>query len=304
MRKVGIVGIGHVGATVAHLIVYQGLADELVLIDKKPEKVASEALDFSDAASLLDKHIDVHVGDYPDLADADVVISALGHIHLIKPDGDRFGELKANLPMAKQVGADLKAVGFNGVLLAISNPVDVITGIYQQATGLPSAQVIGTGTYLDTARLKRVFGEALGVDPRSVNGYVLGEHGASQFAAWSTVNVMGQNARTWAAEKSLDLDKLENDARVGGFTVHSGKGYTNFAIAHAAVSLLQIILSDARKEAIVSHYNEDFDGYISSPAIIGRGGVVANFDLPLTPEEQDKLAASAKAIQTKTADYS
>jgi L-lactate dehydrogenase len=128
MRKVGIVGIGHVGATVAHLIVSQGLADELVLIDKKPEKVASEALDFSDAASLLDKHIDVHVGDYPDLADADVVISALGHIHLIKPDGDRFGELKANLPMAKQVGADLKAVGFNGVLLAISNPVDVITG--------------------------------------------------------------------------------------------------------------------------------------------------------------------------------
>ena len=184
MRKIGVVGIGHVGATVAHIIIAQGLADELVVVDKNSDKVAADALDFRDAASLLSTHVTVHAGTVADLTDADLVISALGHIDLIKPGGNRFTELKANTPEVQQVGADLKKAGFHGVLIVISNPVDVITGIYQQATGLPTNQVFGTGTYLDTARLKRVLGEALQVDPRSVQGYMLGEHGDSQFAAW------------------------------------------------------------------------------------------------------------------------
>jgi len=303
MRKIGVVGIGHVGATVAHIIIAQGLADELVLVDKNSDKVAADALDFRDAASLLSTHVTVHAGTAADLTDADLVISALGHINLIKPGGDRFTELKANTPEVQQVGADLKKAGFNGVLIVISNPVDVITGIYQKATGLPTNQVFGTGTYLDTARLKRVLGETLHVDPRSVQGYMLGEHGDSQFAAWSTVKILGQDIQSLIAQHHLDLDKIANDARVGGFTVFNGKKYTNFAIAHAAVSLAQLVLSDARNEAIVSHYDDKFKSYISTPAIIGRAGVVQTFDLPLTPDEEIALQQSADAIVQKTADY-
>lgn len=303
MRKIGIVGIGHVGATVAHIIIAQGLADELVLVDKNEDKVAADALDFRDAASLLSTHVTVYAGTANDLKDADLVISALGHIDLIKSGGDRFTELKANTPEVQQVGADLKKAGFNGVLIVISNPVDVITGIYQKATGLPTKQVFGTGTYLDTARLKRVLGEALQVDPRSVQGYMLGEHGDSQFAAWSTVKILGQGIQSLIVQHHLDLDKIANDARVGGFTVFNGKKYTNFAIAHAAVSLAQFVLSDARSEAIVSHYDGKFNSYISTPAIIGRGGVVQTFDLPLTPDEEIALQQSAEVIAEKTADY-
>ena len=303
MRKIGVVGIGHVGATVAHIIIAQGLADELVLVDKNSDKVAADALDFRDAASLLSTHVTVHAGTAADLTDADLVISALGHIDLIKPGGDRFTELKANTPEVQQVGADLKKAGFNGVLIVISNPVDVITGIYQKATGLPTNQVFGTGTYLDTARLKRVLGETLHVDPRSVQGYMLGEHGDSQFAAWSTVKILGQDIQSLIAQHQLDLDKIANDARVGGFTVFNGKKYTNFAIAHAAVSLAQLVLSDARNEAIVSHYDDKFKSFISTPAIIGRAGVVQTFDLPLTPDEEIALQQSVYAIAEKTADY-
>lgn len=237
MRKIGVVGIGHVGATVAHLIVSQGLADALVLVDKNPDKLASEVLDFRDAASLLPQHVTVTAGTTADLGDADVVISALGHIDLIQPGGDRFTELRANTPEVQQVGTDLKHAGFQGVLIVISNPVDVMTGLYQQVTGLPTQQVFGTGTYLDTARLKRALGDALNIDPRSVSGYMLGEHGASQFAAWSTVRALGQTATELAATYQLDLAQIAADARDGGFTVFAGKKYTNFAIAHAAVAL-------------------------------------------------------------------
>lgn len=303
MRKIGIVGIGHVGATVAHIIIAQGLADELVLVDKNPNKLAAEELDFRDAASLLNHHVYVHAGTAKDLSDAEVVISALGHIELIEPGGDRFTELKANTPEVQQVGADLQYVGFNGVLIVISNPVDVITGIYQKATGLPANQVFGTGTYLDTARLKRALGDALHVDPRSINGYMLGEHGNSQFAAWSTVNILGKTAEDLVSYYNLDLDQVAEAARIGGFTVFDGKKYTNFAIAHAAVSLAQLVLSDAHKEAIVSHYDDRFNGYISTPAVIGRNGISAEFDLPLTDDEKTLLQKSADAIAENTKAY-
>lgn len=303
MRKIGVVGIGHVGVTVAHIIIAQGLADEIVLVDKNPEKLASEELDFRDAASLLDHHVEVHAGTAKDLADAEVVISALGHIELIKPGGDRFTELKANTPEVQQVGSDLKQAGFNGVLIVISNPVDVITGIYQKATGLPANQVFGTGTYLDTARLKRALGDTLAIDPRGISGYMLGEHGDSQFAAWSTVKALGKNADELVKLYNINLDKVAEAARVGGFTVFAGKKYTNFAIAHAAVSLAKLVLSNARREAIASHYDERFEGYISTPAIIGRDGVTAEFDLQLSDDEKVLLQKSANAIAEKTAAY-
>ena len=275
MRKVGLIGCGHVGATVALDIVQGGFADELVIIDKDRKKAEAEVLDLLDALALLPFYVKIYVGEYDDLATADIVLSTLGHIELIKPGGDRFTELKAN------------------------NPNDVIVNIYSQLLNLPKSQIIGTGTYLDTARMKAQVSRALEIDARSVEGYVLGEHGNSQFTAWSTVRVGGQSFLEIAKEKNLNLKDLEEKARQGGFAVFNTKGYTNVAIAAATVSLMNLVLSDAKNIAICSHYDENFSSYISTPALIGKNGIEALIKLPLTLEEEGKLKNSVVEIQEK-----
>ena len=299
MRKVGIIGTGHVGATVALDIVQAGLVDELILIDKDAELAKAEEGDLRDSLPLQAHHTKVTAGTYQDLSDADIVLSTLGHIELIKPGGDRFTELQANLPEIKDVSEQLNAVNFQGILIATTNPNDVIVDLYSKLLNLPNERIFGTGTYLDTARLKRQVAEVLGIDGRSIEGYALGEHGNSQFAAWSTVRVGGRPFTEIAAEKGLKLADIEHAAAFGGFTVFDKKRYTNVAIAQATVALMNLVFSDAKNVAICSHYDPQFDGYISTPALIGKGGVESLIELPLTDEEKQKLQASADEIKQK-----
>ncbi len=154
MRKVGLIGCGHVGATVALDIVQGGFAYELVIIDKDRKKAEAEVLDLLDALALLPFYVKIYVGEYDDLATADIVLSILGHIELIKPGGDIFTELKANIPEIKEVSEQLNRINFKGILIATTNPNDVIVNIYSQLLNLPKSQIIGTGTYLDTAHMK------------------------------------------------------------------------------------------------------------------------------------------------------
>ena len=192
-RKVGVIGMGNVGSTVAHYIVAMGFADDLVLIDKNEAKVKADALDFEDAMANLPFHTNITVNDYSALKDADVIVSALGNIKLQdNPNADRFAELPFTRQAVKEVAQKIKESGFKGKIVAITNPVDVITSLYQKITGLPKNHVLGTGTLLDSARMKRAVAERLNLDPRSVDGYNLGEHGNSQFTAWSTVRVLGR----------------------------------------------------------------------------------------------------------------
>ena len=240
--------------------------------------------------------------DYAALADADVVVIAVGNIGIQNDDAkhDRFMELKVTSRAAKEVGTKLKEVGFNGVVVSISNPCDVIAALFQKYTGLPQHQVIGTGTLLDTARLKKVVGQALDVDPRSVSGYALGEHGNSQFAAWSQVRVLGQNITDLAAASDqLDLDGLAEATKAGGYTVFHGKFYTNFGIAAAALCLVTAILNDAKIELPVSNFREEYGTYCGYPAVIGQQGVVKPLQLNLTAEEEKQLAASANYIKDR-----
>jgi len=192
-RKVAIIGMGNVGAAVAHGLIAQGAFDDYVLIDTNEAKVKADALDFQDAAANLNHHANITVNSYEALADADIIISALGNIKLQdNSNADRFAELPFTSKEVIEVSKKIKEVGFKGILIAITNPVDVVTSLYQHYTGLPKERVIGTGTLLDTARMKRAVGVRFGVDPRSVYGYNLGEHGNSQFTAWSQVRVKGQ----------------------------------------------------------------------------------------------------------------
>ncbi|HJE44786.1 L-lactate dehydrogenase [Levilactobacillus namurensis] len=297
-RKIGIIGMGNVGAACAHYIVAGGFVDELVLIDQNLKKVQADALDFEDAMANLPYHTNIYVNDYHQLDDADVVISSVGHIKLLGGDHpNRFAELKPTGDDVKAVANELKQTKFNGTLVVISNPNDVMTSLYQELTGLPKERVIGTGTLLDGARMKRAVGKAFHVDPRSVEGYNLGEHGNSQFTAWSTVKVLDQPVADLAAKQGLDLDQINEDVRMGGFTVFNGKGYTNYGVSTAAVRLAMAVINDAHEELPISNYRAEYGTYLSYPAIIGRQGVEQQITLDLPQDELDKLQASADYIK-------
>ena len=272
----------------------------MVLIDKNEAKVNADALDFKDAMANLLHHTNIFVNDYQQLKDTDVIVSALGDIKLEdNPNADRFAELPFTRKAVPEVAKKIKESGFNGKIVVITNPVDVITSIYQSVTGLPKEHVLGTGTLLDSARMKRAVADRLHVDPRSVEGYNLGEHGNSQFTAWSTVRVLEQPITKLAKERGLDLEELDHEARMGGWKVFQGKKYTNYGVATAAVRLVNTILSGSRTVMAVSNFREEYDSYLSYPAVVGRDGIEEQVQLDLTPEELDKLQTSANFIKEK-----
>lgn len=301
-RKVAIIGMGNVGAAVAHGLIAQGAFDDYVLIDTNEAKVKADALDFQDAAANLNHHANITVNSYEVLADADVIISALGNIKLQdNPNADRFVELPFTSKEVIEVSKKIKEVGFKGILIAITNPVDVVTSLYQHYTGLPKERVIGTGTLLDTARMKRAVGVRFGVDPRSVYGYNLGEHGNSQFTAWSQVRVKGQPISKLTSEEVLE--EIATEAMRGGHTVFYGKKYTSYGIASAAIRLALAVISDAHEELPVTNYYAPLDTYLSYPALVGRSGIIEQLQLTLTEEEEAKLARSAQFIQDKFSEH-
>lgn len=297
-NKIGIIGDGHVGSTVAQQLILTGLVDDLVIIDVNEAKVRADQLDFQDAMANLKHHTTITINDYSALKDADIVISAFGNIEL-EAGGERFAELNYNRERIGDIAEAIKKSGFNGILLAITNPVDAITNMYQELTGLPRKHVIGTGTLLDTARMKRAVGELMNVDPRSVEGFNLGEHGNSQFTAWSTVKVLEKPVTEVAEAKHLKLEDLNDEIKFGGQTVYKGKQYTNYGISAAVTRLVETIQSDAHTEMPVSNYQEKYGTYLSYPAIVGRDGIIQTVELTLTDEEEKKLQASAATIKEK-----
>ena len=301
-RKVAIIGMGNVGAAVAHGLIAQGAFDDYVLIDTNEAKVKADALDFQDAAANLNHHANITVNSYDALADADIIISALGNIKLQdNSNADRFAELPFTSKEVIEVSKKIKEVGFKGILIAITNPVDVVTSLYQHYTGLPKERVIGTGTLLDTARMKRAVGVRFEVDPRSVYGYNLGEHGNSQFTAWSQVRVKGQPISKLTSEEVLE--EIGTEAMKGGHTVFYGKKYTSYGIASAAIRLALAVISDAHEELPVTNYYAPLDTYLSYPALVGRSGIIEQLQLTLTEEEEAKLARSAQFIQDKFSEH-
>ncbi|HFI0273743.1 TPA: L-lactate dehydrogenase [Streptococcus suis] len=297
-RKIGIIGLGHVGATLLHDLVAGNLFDDYVLIDKNEEKLAADILDMEDRVANTGQSATFIANDYSALSDADIIVSSLGKISLqANATNSRFAELPFTSQEVKEVSSKLVASGFSGILIVITNPVDVISQLYQTYTGFPRERVIGTGTLLDTARMKRAVGRRFGLSPIAISGYNLGEHGNSQFTAWSQVVVAGQPIQALLPKK--ELDQLAEESRMGGHTVFFGKGYTNFAIAAAAKRLVEAVLGNSRAVLPVSHYQQEYGVYLGYPAVIGRAGIVDRVRLDLTQEECDLLAASAKQISSR-----
>lgn len=302
MRKYAIIGVGHVGATVAYTLVSKGIADELILIDKNEAKARAEQLDLQDAQARLDTRTIIKIQDYSELKDTDILFVTSGNIHALDhASGNRWAEFEYTREIVKDISVKIKNSGFDGVLIDTMNPCDAITHYLQRETGLSRQQCFGTGTFLDTARMQKVVAEAFDVDPKNVSGYVYGEHGESQFVAWSTVQVNGLPIEKLAESHNLDLNQLEEDARHGGWAVHSGKGYTSFAIATCSVKLSQAVLSNARLACPCSSYNEKYGTYVGQPSIVGKNGIEEVIELPLPDAEEAKFARSAGTIKEKFA---
>lgn len=295
MRKIGVIGLGHVGATVAYTLFTHGIADELVLLDKNEDKVTVEYNDLRDTLARNNYYVKVLMQDWDELKDTDVLVTSFGDVAATIKSGDRFAEFKINAKNAKEVGQKIKASGFHGVIVNISNPCDAVAQILQKETGLTKKQVLGTGTFLDTARMQRIVGEKLGQDPRNVEGFVLGEHGSSQFIAWSTVRVNNKNGNQLFSESQQE--ELSKQPNKNAFLVGKGKGYTCYVVSTCAVRLVQAVFSDAHLFAPVSVYNPEYKTYVGYPAIVGRDGIEQVIQLKLTTDEQKQLQAAADKIK-------
>ncbi|MBC1362490.1 L-lactate dehydrogenase [Listeria welshimeri] len=294
-RKVGIIGAGHVGSDVAFSLVTQGICDEIILIDKVEAKAESEALELRDMSSMTHFYTAVTANDWEGLKEADIIIMAVGPETLLRQD--RMEELVETSRSVAEIVPKILATGFEGIFVNITNPCDVITMLIQKITGFDHSRVFGTGTSLDTARMRRVVGEALHINPKSVEGYVLGEHGESQFVAWSTVKIGGVHITDYKTETTLDLPALKDTVRFGGWNILTGKGWTSFGIATATANIVGALLSDAKQVFPLAVFSEQTNTYIGQPAIIGANGVIDILEPTLTKEEQANFSNSAAVIR-------
>lgn len=301
MVKIAVIGLGHVGAHVAYTFVKDGVCDELVLIDTNESKVKSECQDLIDSAIFLPHRVNVHIGDYPELRDADLIVNATGKIALLIGNKDRVAELKFCVPNVRSYIPKIKASGFHGILINITNPCDIITREFSKGLGLPAGHVFGTGTGLDTARLISSLAAITGVSPKSIVGYMIGEHGNAQITPWSATAIGGVPFAQWSTNTPIDPDEVENKARMGGWVTFNGKNCTEYAIASTAVRDAYAVLHD--EDLIVpasvglnGAYGEE-DVFAGVPCVIGAGGVKKIIELNLTAAEKEKFHGCCEAIR-------
>ena len=302
-RKVVIVGAGHVGSHVGYALISQSLADEIVYIDSDRVKAVAQALDLTDATNYLPVRTKVTAGDYSDAADAQIMIIAAGPL----PSGNqtRMDTLGQTIEILKEVTASIKKSGFDGIIVNISNPADVITHYIQHMLNWAPERIFSTSTTLDSARLRRAIAQETGIDQKSITAYALGEHGESQMVAWSAVTIAGKPLSQWRDEYpdtfgKLDLDALADAGREGGWTILRGKGCTEFGIGASAAEVVRAIFYNENRVLSVSvlldgQYGQH-DVYASVPAIVGRDGIAHIIELHLTPEEQEKFDVSCRTM--------
>lgn len=237
-RKVVIVGAGHVGSHVGYALISQSLADEIVYIDSDHAKAVAQAFDLTDATNYLPVRTKVTAGDYSDAKDAQIMIISAGPL----PTGNqtRMDTLGQTIAILKDVTKSIKESGFDGIIVNISNPADVITHYIQHTLNWAPERIFSTSTTLDSARLRRAIAQEIGIDQKSITAYALGEHGESQMVAWSAVTIAGKPLSQWREEYpdtfgKLDLDALADAGREGGWTILRGKQCTEFGIGASAV---------------------------------------------------------------------
>ncbi|MGL5354273.1 MAG: L-lactate dehydrogenase [Clostridium sp.] len=311
-RKVAIIGTGLVGSSTAFSLITQGVCDEILMIDLNTEKALGEVMDLNHCIEYLNRNTKVRVGSYDECEDVDIVVITAGAPP--KPGQTRLDTLDLSIKIVESIVNPIMKSGFKGHFIIISNPVDIISYHVHKISGLPKNNIIGTGTSVDSARLKNFIGHLLKVDPRSVQGYSMGEHGDSQMVPWSHVYVGGKpfykviedNKDRLGENKDrvgdVNLDRLVLDTAKAGWEVYNRKGTTYYAIATSTVAIIKAILNDENKIMPVStlldgEYGE-FDVFSGVPAVLNSTGVKEVVEIDMTKDELIKFKASNDMLRS------
>ncbi len=301
--KVVIIGAGLVGSSTAFSLITQGVCDEVMLVDINKDKARGEVTDLCHCVEYLNRNIKVTEGDYKDCGDADIVVITAGAPPKINQT--RLDTLELSAKIVKTIVKPVMDSGFGGHFILVSNPVDIIAYYVYKLSGLPKNQIIGTGTALDSARLKYFIGEMFHVDPRSVQGYTMGEHGDSQMCPWSHVTVGGKRITDILKDndeyKNINLDEIVKRVTRVGFEILEVKGTTCYGIATTVAGIIKSILNDENKIIPVStllegEYGES-DVFCGVPVILNRGGVKDVIEVHMTEEELMKFKESIAVIR-------
>jgi len=303
VRKVVIIGCGFVGAACAFSLMQSGLFSEMVLIDASKEKAEGEALDISHGAPFA-KPIKIYAGTYDDIKNASLIIVTAGANQ--KPGETRLDLVKKNISIFKSIIPEIKNRNFKGVLLIVANPVDILTTVAVKLAGLPENRVLGSGTVLDTARLKHELGNHLSVDPRSVHAFIIGEHGDSEIAAWSSANVSGIPLNNFCEMRGhfnheAAMEKIASDVKNSAYEIIAKKKATYYGIAMSVKRICEAIVRDEKSILPISSMMKGQYGIkgisLSMPAIVGKDGVETQVPIQLNEKEIAALKKSAKTLQ-------
>ena len=302
IQKCAIIGCGFVGATTAFTLIEHGVFSELVLIDANNKKAEGEAMDLNHGIPFA-KPVKVYAGNYDDLSDCSLIIISAGANQ--KPGETRIDLVKKNTAILKSIIPEITKINKECILLILSNPVDILTYITLKISGFPKNRVIGSGTVLDTARLKYLLAEHLGVDSRNVHAFIIGEHGDSELAVWSSANISGIDLKDFCGlcgkcTTMENIYNLYNNVRESAYKIIDSKGATYYAIAMATLRIVECIVRDEKSVIPVSTLVEGEYGIndvcMGLPSIVGKNGVERILEIPLNKNETENLLNSAREI--------
>lgn len=312
-RKIAIIGCGFVGSACAFALMQSGLFSEMVLIDSNEKRAEGEALDISHGLPFS-KPMQIYSGTYDDITDAGIIAITAGAGQ--KPGESRLELVHKNVEIFKSIIPEISKRNYKGILLIVSNPVDIMTYTALTLSGLPSNQVFGSGTVLDTARLKYLLGEHLGVDARSVHAFILGEHGDSEIAAFSSANVSGIELKKFC-DFACKTDKHEEamkeiaeDVKLSAYEIIKKKGATYYGIAMSVRRICEAIILDQKSILPISCLQNGKNGIenvvLSMPMIVGKHGAERSVEISLSEEERRAIKSSADMLKgiIKTLDLS
>lgn len=302
--KIAIIGAGYVGSTIAYAVMNRGFASRISLIDIDEEKAAGEAMDLSHGAAFV-KPIKVTSGDYEECADADVIVITAGLNQ--KPGQTRLDLVGENANIFKEIIPRIKEHADDPIILVVTNPVDILTYVADELAGFPAGRVLGSGTVLDTSRLRYLIGDHCEINTSNVHGYVIGEHGDREVITWSLTNFGGIPFEKYCqiCDKNCNRGKfkesIEEKVKNAAYEVIDKKGATNYAVGLAVTEILEAILRDERKMlTVTSRLNGQYgltDVALGLPSIVGGNGAEKVLTHDLSPEEEEELIESGKQLK-------
>ncbi len=301
--KVAVIGTGFVGSSFAYSLMIHGTVSEIVLIDIDMKRAEGEAMDLNHGVSFV-RPVRVWAGDYQDCQDADIIVITAGLAQ--KPGESRLNLVAKNVEIFKQIVPRIEENNRTGILLVATNPVDLMTYATLKLSGFPSSRVIGSGTILDTSRLRYVLGRHLKVDPRNVHAYIIGEHGDRELPAWSLASVAGSKLKEYSKANGQELDdlslnKMFERVKNAAYKIIELKGRTYYAIGLGLTRIVESIIRDENAILTVSSLLHDYYGVddicLSVPTIVNRNGVREALKLPLTDEEVRIFQSSASTLK-------